>query len=158
MNKETVKSLVKGGQASAAPPLGPALGLLDVNIGEVINLINKKTELFKGIDVPVEIIVDKKTKKIEIRVGAPPVSSMLKKELKIEKLATINEDKTRKIAGDIKLDAVIKIAKSKEDSMSGKFSSKVTQVLGTCVSCGVTVNGKDPKEIQKEINQGKIKI
>ena len=158
MNKEIVEFLVKGGHASAAPPIGPALAPMGVNIEEIINMINKKTELFNGMDVPVKIIIDKKTKKFEIRVGTPPVSSMLKRELKVEKLATVNDDKTRKTAGDIKLDTLIKITKSKEDSMSGNFSSKVSQVLGTCASSGVTVEGRNPKEIQKEIKQGKIKI
>ena len=53
MAKESVDVLVEGGKASAAPPLGPALGPLGVNIGKVVADINKKTESFKGMQVPV---------------------------------------------------------------------------------------------------------
>ncbi|MEK6816587.1 MAG: 50S ribosomal protein L11, partial [Nanoarchaeota archaeon] len=51
--KEKVEALVDGGKASAAPPLGPALGPMGVNIGQVIAEINKKTDAFKGMKVPV---------------------------------------------------------------------------------------------------------
>ena len=159
MSKEVIESLVKGGQASAAPPLGPALGPLGVNIGKVVDVINKKTECFKGMEVPVKVIVDTDTKDFEIVVGTPPVTAMLKRELNIQKLATVDENKNRNLAGDIKLETIIKIAKAKEDAMSGHdFGQKVKQILGTCLSCGVTINGKNPKELQKDIDTGKIKF
>ena len=156
--KETVESLVKGGQATAAPPLGPALGPLGVNTGQVIATINEKTAIFKGMEVPVKIVIDSETKKFEIVVGTPPVSSMLKKELGVQKLATVGEDKARKLAGDIKFEKIVEIAKAKEDSMAGSFKSKVKQVVGTCESCGVTIDGKSPKEITKEIDEGRLGI
>jgi large subunit ribosomal protein L11 len=156
--KETIESLVRGGHASAAPPLGPALGPLGVNISDVINRINEKTEIFDGMEVPVKVIIDSETKKFDIVVGTPPVSSMLKKELKVQKLATINEDKTRNIAGNISFDKIISIAKAKEDSITGNMRAKVKQVLGTCLSCGVTVDGKDPREVIKAIDSGELKI
>lgn len=156
--KETVESLVSGGKASAAPPLGPALGPLGVNISDIINKINEKTKIFEGMEVPVKIIVDSETKKFDIVVGTPPVSSMIKKELKVQKLATVNEDKTRKMAGDLSFEKILKITKAKEDSITGDMKSKVKQVLGTCLSCGVTVDGKDPREIIKDINEGKLKV
>ena len=49
MGKQSIDALINGGQASAAPPLGPALGPLGVNIGLVIAEINKKTASFKGM-------------------------------------------------------------------------------------------------------------
>jgi large subunit ribosomal protein L11 len=157
MAKETVDALVRGGQASAAPPLGPALGPLGINIGEVIDKINEKTKAFEGMEVPVKIIVDGETKKFTITVGTPPVTSMLKSEMKVKNLAKITES-GKELPGDISLEKIISIAKSKEDSLSGNFKAKVKQVLGTCLSSGVTVNGKNPKEIQKEIDEGKIKV
>ncbi|MBI3190083.1 50S ribosomal protein L11, partial [archaeon] len=142
MGKEKVDVLIKGGEATPAPPIGPALSPLGINVGLVVKEINEKTAAFKGMEVPVKIIVDTETKKFTIEVGTPPVTSMLKKELKTQKLATVGEDKKRKIAGDISLDTVVNIAKSK-DSIKGNLQSKVNQVLGTCVSSGVTVDGKD---------------
>ncbi len=156
MAKETVEALVTGGKASAAPPLGPALGPLGVNIGDVINKINEKTKAFNGMEVPVKVIVDSETKKFTIVVGTPPVTSMLKSEMKVKKLAKITEE-GKELPGDLPLDKVISIAKAK-DSLSGDMKAKVKQVLGTCLSSGVTVDGKNPKDVQKEIDEGKIKI
>jgi len=157
MAKETVEALVKGGQASAAPPLGSALGPLGVNIGEVIDKINEKTKPFTGMEVPVKIIVDGKTKGFTITVGTPPVTSMLKKEMNVKKLAKVTEE-GKELPGNISLEKVISIAKAKEDSLPGDLKSKVKQILGTCLSSGVTVDDKNPKEIQKEIDKGEIKI
>jgi len=85
MAKETIEQLVEGGKATAAPPLGPALGPIGVNIGEVVKVINEKTASFKGMQVPVKIIVDTDTKEFEITVGTPPASSLIKKEANIDK-------------------------------------------------------------------------
>ena len=156
MAKETVEALVKGGQASAAPPLGPALGPLGINIGEVIEKINEKTKPFVGMEVPVKVVVDSETKKFTVIVGTPPVTSMLKKEMNVKNLAKITEE-GKELPGDISLEKVISIAKAKEDSL-GDIKSKVKQILGTCLSGGITVDGKNPKDVQKEIDEGKIKI
>ncbi|HLC99052.1 MAG TPA: 50S ribosomal protein L11, partial [Candidatus Nanoarchaeia archaeon] len=107
MPKQTVEALVNGGQATAAPPLGPALGPLGVNIGQVISDINKKTADFKGMQVPVKIIVDTDTKKFDITIGTPPASALIKKEAKIEKGS--GNPLADKIA-DLKIEQIIKIA------------------------------------------------
>ena len=156
MGKESVESLVKGGEASAAPPLGPALGPLGVNIGDVINKINEKTKIFKGMEVPVKVIVDTETKEFSIAIGTPPVTSMLKKELNAKKLGTVTDEGFTP-GGDIALEKLTEIAKAK-DSLTGDLKSKVKQVLGTCLSCGVTVNGKNARDVIKEIDEDKIKI
>ena len=70
-DKQTISSLVTGGEASAGPPLGPALGPLGVNIMEVIAKINEKTGDFKGMKVPVTVSVDTDTKEYDIEVGIP---------------------------------------------------------------------------------------
>ncbi len=155
MTKEKIDALVKGGEATPAPPLGPALSPLKVNVVEIVAAINEKTKTFKGMDVPVKIIVDTDTKKYEITVGTPPVTSLIRKELHTDKLATVGEDKIRKMAGDISFDKIVKIAEGKSDAMMGSFRGKVKQVVGTCVSVGVTVDGKNPKDVIKEIDAGK---
>ena len=85
MATETVDALIEGGKASAAPPLGPALGPIGVNIGQVISAINQKTAEFKGMQVPVKVIIDKSDKSFTIEVGTPPASALIKKEASIEK-------------------------------------------------------------------------
>jgi len=156
MSKEKIDVMVKGGEATPAPPIGPALSPLKVNVGEIVAAINEKTKTFKGMDVPVKIIVDTETKKYEIVVGTPPVTSLLKKEMGAQKLATVGEDNIRKPAGNISFDKIVVIARGKEDAIMGKdFMQKVKQVVGTCVSAGVTIDGKSPKDILKDINEGK---
>jgi large subunit ribosomal protein L11 len=149
---EKIKALVEGGKASAGPPLGPALGPLGVNIMDIINSINDKTKQFDGMKVPVKVIVDPKTKKFEIEVGTPPASSLIFKELGLEKGS--GSAGTHKI-GNLTVDQAIKIAKMKQDNLLGKeLKHKTKEVIGTCVSIGVTVEGKKPQEIQKAIDEG----
>ncbi|MCX6815894.1 MAG: 50S ribosomal protein L11 [Candidatus Aenigmarchaeota archaeon] len=154
---EKVEILVEGGKATPAPPIGPTLSPMGVNVSEVVKEINEKTKSFAGMQVPVKIMIDTATKKFTISVGSPPVSALIKKELKVQKLATVAEDKKRNMAGSISFEAVVNIAKGK-DSIKGPLSSKVKQVLGTCLSGGVLVEDKDPREIIKEINEGKRKV
>jgi large subunit ribosomal protein L11 len=149
---EKIKSLVDGGKASAGPPLGPALGPLGVNIGDIINAINEKTKEFAGMQVPVTVIVDPATKEFEIEVGSPPVSALIKKELNLEKAS--GNPKSEMVA-DMKIEQVIKIAKMKESSMTATTpKAGVKTVVGTCVSMGVMVEGKDPREALNDIDDG----
>ncbi len=157
--KETVEVLIEGGKATPAPPLGPSLAPLKVNVAEVVSKINEATKGFEGMQVPVKVVVDTETKKYTITVGTPPVSSMLKKELRAQKLATVDENKQRKLAGNVPFDAIVRIAEAKKDSLTGiTTKAKVKQVLGTCVSCGVLVDGKDPKIVIKEVEEGKYEV
>ncbi len=150
--KKTVEVLVSGGQATAGPPLGPALGPLGVNLMAVVNKINELTADFAGVKVPVKVIVDVDTKEFEIEVGVPPTVALIVKELGIEKGS--GNPKAEKV-GNLTLEQVKKIAKIKMgQSYAKSLKSAVMEVLGTCVSMGVTVEGKDPKEVQREIRAG----
>jgi len=149
---EKIEALVEGGKATAGPPLGPALGPLGVNIMQVINTINDKTKQFDGMKVPVKVIVDPKTKNFEIEVGTPPAASLILKELGAEKGS--GSAGTHKI-GNLTVDQAVKVAKMKQDNLLGKeLKQKTKEVIGTCVSLGVTVEGKKPQDIQKEIDEG----
>jgi len=150
---EKIEALVEGGKASAGPPLGPALGPLGVNIMQIINTINEKTKQFDGMKVPVKVIVDPKTKNFEVEVGTPPASSLIFKELGLEKGS--GSAGTHKV-GNLTVDQAIKVAKMKYENLLGKeLKQKTKEVIGTCVSIGVTVEGKKPQEIQKAIDEGK---
>jgi len=149
---ETIKALVDGGKASAGPPLGPALGPLGVNIMQVINAINSKTKQFEGMKVPVKIIIDPKTKSFDVEVGTPPASSLILKELGLGKGS--GKASTHKV-GNLTVDQAVKVAKMKHDGLLGKdLKQKTKEVIGTCVSMGITVEGKRPQEIQKAIDVG----
>ena len=154
MATETVEILIEGGKATAAPPLGPAMGPLGVNIGEVVDNINKKTSAFKGMQVPVKVVVDIDSKEYEIEIGTPPASSLIKKEAGVEKGAA--NPKTDKVA-DLKIEQIIKIAKMKETSLLGKsLKEKVKEIIGTCNSAGILVEGVPAVETIKLVNEGKF--
>jgi large subunit ribosomal protein L11 len=154
---QTVNTMVEGGKATTGPPLGPALGPLGLNLGQVIKDINEKTKAFQGMQVPVSVIVtDPAQKKYEIKVGIPPTSALIKKELGIEKGSG---KKKEQIAGNATMEQIKNVARSKlSDMMSYDLKGAVMEVLGTCVSLGITVEGKDPKEIQTLIKQGSMQI
>lgn len=151
--KKVINVLVMGGEASAGPPLGPALGPLGVNVLGIVNEINKQTSDFKGMRVPVKVEVDTETKKFEISVGTPTTSALIAKESGIPKgSAKPNVD----FVGDLSMDKVVNIAKNKiAGSYATTIRSAVKEVVGSCVSMGVKVEGKDARELMNEIDDGK---
>ncbi|MBW2979776.1 50S ribosomal protein L11 [Candidatus Woesearchaeota archaeon] len=154
MPKKTVEVLVEGGKATAAPPLGPALGPLGVNIGQVVAEINKKTVSFKGMQVPVKVEVDTETKEFTISVGTPPASELIKKEAGVEKGSSNPQED---FVGNLVIEQVIKIAKMKEDSLTGKtLKEKVKEIIGTCDSMGIMVEGVQAREALKLVDEGKF--
>lgn len=154
MATQSVEALINGGQATAAPPLGPALGPLGVNIGQIVSEINKKTASFKGMQVPVKVEVDTVTKEFTIGVGTPPASALIKSEAGIEKgSGNPLQDKV----ADVRIENIIKIAKMKEDDLMGRtLKEKVKEIIGTCNSMGVMVEGVSAKEAIQLVNEGKF--
>ena len=151
-DKKVVELLVNGGQANAGPPLGPALGPLGLNIMAVVNKINELTKDYAGMKVPVKISVDTEEKTFEVTVGTPTASALIVAELKVEKGS--GTPNTVKI-GDLTMEQMVKIAKIKGPQLLSPTLKKATkELLGTCVSLGVTVEGKDPREVQKDVDAG----
>lgn len=151
--KKIVEALVNGGQANAGPPLGPALGPLGVNVLAIVNKINEITKDYSGMKVPVKISVDTDNKEFEVTVGTPTTSALLVSELGVTKGSGVPN--TEKI-GNISLEQAVRIAKVKaNDVLARDLKAAVKSVLGTSVSMGVTVEGKDPRDVQKEIDEGK---
>jgi len=126
---------------------------MGVNVVQVVAKINEKTQSFAGMKVPVKVMIDPKTKTFEIKVGTPPTSALLVKEIGAEKGS--GAPNTQKV-GNISIEQAIKVANMKQDSLMGKdLKMRVLEVIGVCVSSGITVEGKEPKVIQKEIREGK---
>ena len=151
--KKIVEALISGGQATAGPPLGPALGPLGVNVLAIVNKMNEITSDYSGMKVPVKVSVDTDTKEFEVSVGTPTTSALLVSELGITKGSGVPS--TEKV-GDLSLDQVVRIAKVKaEDVLARDLKGAVKEILGTSVTMGVTVEGKDPREVQKEVDKGK---
>lgn len=152
VEKKIVDLLVSGGQANAGPPLGPALGPLGVNTMAIVTKINELTKDYAGMKVPVKVAVDVEDKTFEVTVGTPTASALIVSELKIEKgSATPNTEKV----GNLTMKQVVRIAKVKRPQLlASTLKGASKELIGTCLSLGVTVEGKDPREVQNEIDQG----
>lgn len=147
MSEQTVAAVVEGGKASAAPPLGPALGPLGVNIQEIVDAINEKTKDLAGMKVPVKVIVNPDTKAFRLEVGKPPASALILKELNIQKgAATAGKDRV----GDLTEEQVKKIARAKFGSDE---EGCVNQIKGTCRSMGVTIGKGQVTEEEKKVTE-----
>lgn len=148
-----VEVLVAGGKATPGPPLGPRLGPLGVNVKLVIDKINEETKAFNGMQVPVKVIIDDR-KQFTIRVGTPPTSSLIKKEIKIE---LGSGTPSQKFVGNLTIKQAISVAKMKRnDSLSKTLKNGVKEVVGTCSTMGVTIEGMKAKEAIVAINSGKF--
>jgi large subunit ribosomal protein L11 len=152
-DKKAVSALVTGGEANAGPPLGPSLGPLGVNVLSIVNMINEKTKYYAGMKVPVKVEVDAETKEFTVEVGVPPTAALVIKEAGAQKgSGTAGTD----YVADLTMDKLVKIAKLKIDgSYAYDVRGSVKEVLGSCVSMGMKVEGKSAKEVLKEIDEGK---
>jgi large subunit ribosomal protein L11 len=118
----------------------------------IVNKINEITKDYSGMKVPVKISVDTDNKEFEVTVGTPTTSALLVSELGVTKGSGVPN--TEKI-GNISLEQAVRIAKVKSnDVLARDLKAAVKEVLGTSVSMGVTVEGKDPRDVQKEIDDG----
>ncbi len=148
----TVTLKVKGGQASPAPPLGPAIEQLGLNVNEVVDKINKLTEKFKGFEVKVKIIVDEDTKEYDIEVRGPTATELLLKAVGADKPSG---DPMHQKIGDLPFEKIVEIAILKKHDMLAKtLKAAVKTVLGSARSIGITVDGKDPKQVTREVEEG----
>ena len=131
-----IKLQVPGGQATPAPPVGPALGQHGVNIGEFVKRFNDKTRDAQGMIIPVEITVYK-DKKFDFITKSPPASVLLMKAAGVAKGAA---DPLRGKVGKVTKAQVAEIAKIKmNDLNSGSLEAACRVVAGTARSCGIEV-------------------
>lgn len=150
--KKIVEALIGGGQATAGPPLGPSLGPLGLNVLAVVKKINELTKDYAGMKVPVTIEVDVETRDFDVTVGIPTASALIVKELGIEKGS--GTAKLEKV-GDLTMEQLIHVTKVKRDQLFSKtLTNAVKEILGTCVSMGITVDGKEAREVQEAIDKG----
>lgn len=148
-----VEVLVPGGKATPGPPLGPTLGPLGINVKAVIEKINEETKAFNGMQVPVKVIIDN-NRQFTIQVGTPPTSSLIKKEIGIE---LGSGTPSEKFVGNLTIKQAMAVAKMKRNnSLSKTLKNGVKEVIGTCSTMGVTVEGMKAKEAIVAINSGKF--
>ena len=148
-----VKLLVDGGEMQPGPALSQKLGPAGINIGMVIQKVNDATSGFKGMKVPVEVEINVSTKEIEVKVFSPPVAELLKKELGIEKGSGLQ--KKTKVA-NASIEQIISVSKTKLPNMlSRDLKAAVKSVLGSCITLGILVENKHPRDVIRDIEAGK---
>jgi large subunit ribosomal protein L11 len=151
---EKINLIVDAGKANLGQ-LSSKISSLGFNVNEIQKEINEKTKEFSGLKVNVILILDKDNKKYEIKVKAPSVADLVKKELGVELLKLTEEDKQKgkTYVGNLTMKQVEKIAKIKAEELGEKDLNKVLKmVIGSINTLqGVLIEGKKPKEIQIKI-------
>lgn len=133
-----IKLQLPAGQATPAPPVGPALGQKGVNIMEFCKTFNARTQEKKGDIIPVVITVYQ-DKSFSFIMKTPPASSLIKKTLNLQ---SGSPEPNRKKVGKITREQLEEIANKKmEDLNANDIDAAVEIIKGTCRSMGVTVKG-----------------
>lgn len=133
-----IKLQCPGGQATPAPPVGPALGQHGVNIGEFVKRFNDRTKDQPGMVLPVVITVFK-DKSFDFAVKSPPASVLLKKAAQLAKGAV---NPGREIAGKVTKAQVLEIARLKMKDLNAGSEEAASKIIeGTARSCGIQVEG-----------------
>ncbi len=147
----TIEALVPGGEATPGPPLGPELGPTPVDVQAVVQEINDQTEAFDGTEVPVTITYqDDGT--FDIDVGVPPTAALIKDEAGFE---TGSGEPQKDFVADLSIDQVKQIAEQKlPDLLAYDLKGAAKEVVGTCTSLGVTIEGENPREFKERLDSG----
>lgn len=131
-----VKLQCPGGQATPAPPVGPALGQHGVNIAAFVKQFNDRSRDKMGMILPIEITIFK-DKSFEFIIKSPPASVLIRTALKLEKGAKMPG---REVAGKVTKKQLEEVAKAKmNDLNAGSLEAAVRVVAGTARSMGVQV-------------------
>lgn len=135
-----IKLQAPGGQATPAPPIGPALGQHGVNIGQFVSQFNERTKELNGTIVPV-VITLYKDKSFSFEVKSPPAAVLLKQAAEIAKGSGVpNKEKVGKVTPE----QVRKIAKTKfKDLNAYNLEQAVRIIEGTARSMGIEVVSKE---------------
>ena len=131
-----IKVQAPGGPATPAPPIGPALGQHNVNIGQFVSQFNERTRELNGMTVPVEITVYA-DRTFTFIVKSPPAAVLLKEAAQVAKGSGVpNKEKVGKVTAE----QVQKIAeRKKEDLNAASVEAACRIVEGTARSMGITV-------------------
>jgi large subunit ribosomal protein L11 len=153
---EKINLIVDAGKVNLGQ-LSSKISSLGFNVNEIQKEINEKTKNFAGLKVNVILALDKDSKKYEIKIKAPSVADLVKKELGVEFLKLSEEDKQKgkTFVGNLTMKQVEKIAKIKAEELGEKDLKKVLKMVIGSINTfqGVLIENKKPKEILKEVEK-----
>jgi len=131
-----IKVQAPGGQATPAPPIGPALGQHNVNIGQFVSQFNERTKEFAGMPIPAEITVYF-DRTFTFIIKSPPAAALLKEAAKVAKGSGVpNKEKV----GSVTMDQVRAIAQRKMKDLNARDLERACRIIeGTARSMGITV-------------------
>jgi len=131
-----IKLQAPGGQATPAPPVGPALGQNGVNIGQFVSQFNEQTKELNGTIVPVVITVFM-DKSFTFEVKSPPAAVLLKQTAEIAKGSGVPN---KEIVGKVTSEQVRKIAEKKFKDLNAYDIENAEKIIrGTARSMGIEV-------------------
>jgi large subunit ribosomal protein L11 len=133
-----IKLQAAGGQATPAPPIGPALGQHNVNIGQFVSQFNERTREYNGTPIPVEISVFS-DKTFTFITKSPPAAALLKQAAQIAKGSGVpNKEKV----GTVTAAQVREIAQKKVADLNAHDLDHACRIIeGTARSMGVEIKG-----------------
>ena len=139
MAKEVVvkiKLQAQGGQATPAPPIGPALGQHGINIGQFVSQFNERTKDLNGTIVPV-VITLYKDKSFDFEVKSPPAAVLLKQAAEIAKGSGVpNKEKV----GEITAEQLRRITETKFKDLNAYDLEQAEKIIkGTAQSMGIEI-------------------
>ncbi|MEZ6188266.1 MAG: 50S ribosomal protein L11 [Planctomycetota bacterium] len=135
--KGKIKLQCPAGQATPAPPVGPALGQHGVNIGQFVKAFNDRTRDQQGLIIPVEITVYA-DRSFEFICKSPPASVLLKRAAQVAKGSSVPH--TDKV-GSVTPDQIREIAKTKMEDLNAFDEEAAYKIIaGTARSMGITVS------------------
>lgn len=131
-----IKLQCPGGQATPAPPVGPALGQHGVNIGQFVKQFNDKTKDLQGIVTPVEITVFK-DKSFTFILKSPPASVLLKQ---LAGVAKGSSEPNKQKVGQVSKEQLKEIASKKlADLNADSLEVAIKIIEGTARNMGIKV-------------------
>jgi len=133
-----IKLQAPGGQATPAPPIGPALGQHNVNIGQFVSQFNERTKDWNGMPIPVEIYVYG-DRTFEFICKSPPAAALLKEAAQIAKGSGVpNKEKVAKLT----MEQVRQVAERKMADLNAFDLDAACQIIcGTARSMGIEISG-----------------
>ncbi|WBW74636.1 60S ribosomal protein L12.1/L12A [Schizosaccharomyces osmophilus] len=152
---KTVIMRAVGGEVAGGSTLAPKIGPLGLSPKKVGEDIAKATKDWKGLRVTVKLTIQNRQAAVSV---VPSASALVIKALK-EPARDRKKDKGVVHSGNVSIDEIVEVARTMRfKSLAKELSGTVKEVLGTAFSVGCTVEGKNPHDVQKEIDSGDIEI